>query len=129
MPCVVFGYINMVGKKRKWVYKDIHELNRIDASQYDEEHKLKIRRIYDLIPVNLENKKKRIVYKQIENKTGKHFADYADEFEYPSNSGVAIEVLAISNPSFQLLKSEQKRLGEALSERCARAADASSLWP
>ena len=44
------------------VHKDIHSLYRIDASQYDEERKLKIRRIYDLIPSNLENKKKRLVY-------------------------------------------------------------------
>ena len=92
------------------VHRDIHELYRIDASQYDEEHKLKIRRIYDLIPSNLENRKKRIVYKQIENKTGKHFNDYADEFEYLSSSGVALEVLAISNPKFPLMESEQKRL-------------------
>ena len=92
------------------VHKDIHELYRIDASQYDEEHKLKIRRIYDLIPSNLENKKKRVVYNKIENKTGKHFSDYADEFEYLTNSGVALDVLAISNPRFPLAKSEQKRL-------------------
>ena len=50
------------------------------------------------------------VYKQIEDKKGKHFADYADEFEYLSNSGVALEVLAISNPRFPLMESEQKRL-------------------
>lgn len=92
------------------IHNDIHELYRIDASQYDVEHKLKIRRIYDLIPSNLENKKKRLVYKKIENKTGKHFADYADEFEYLSNSGVALEVMAISNPHFPLAESEQKRL-------------------
>jgi hypothetical protein len=92
------------------VHRDIHELYRIDASQYDEEHRLKIRRIYDLIPSNLENKKKRIVYNKIENKTGKHFNDYADEFEYLTNSGVAQEVLAISNPRFPLMESEQKRL-------------------
>ena len=92
------------------VHKDIHALYRIDASQYDEEHKLKIRRIYDLIPSNLENRKKRIVYNKIENKTGKHFADYADEFEYLTNSGVALEVLAISNPHFPLAESQQKRL-------------------
>ena len=91
-------------------HRDIHNLYRIDASQYDEEHKLMIRRIYDLIPSNLENKKKRIVYKDIENKTGKRFSDYADEFEYLTNSGIALEVSAISNPRFPLAESEQKRL-------------------
>ena len=111
LPEAVNRYLedrNMV--RVRSVHRDIHELYRIDATQYDEEHKLKIRRIYDLIPSNLENRKKRIVYKQIENKTGKHFNDYSDEFEYLSNSGVALEVLAISNPKFPLLESEQKRL-------------------
>lgn len=91
-------------------HKDIHDLYRIDASQYDEERKLKIRKIYDLIPSNLENKKKRIVYKNIEDKKGKTFSDYADEFEYLTNSGIALEVTAISNPRFPLTESEQKNL-------------------
>ena len=91
-------------------HRDIHNLYRIDASQYDTEHKLIIRKIYDLIPSNLENKKKRIVYKNIENKKGKTFSDYADEFEYLTNSGVALEVSAISNPRFPLAESEQKKL-------------------
>lgn len=90
--------------------RDIHDLYRIDASQYDGEHKLVIRRIFDLIPSNLENKKKRVVYKEIEDKKGKTFSDYADEFEYLTNSGVALEVSAVSNPRFPLAESEQKRL-------------------
>ena len=91
-------------------HRDIHNLYRIDASQYDEEHKLKIRKVYDLIPSNLENKKKRVVYKNIEGKKGKTFSDYADEFEYLTNSGVTLEVSAISNPRFPLAESEQKKL-------------------
>lgn len=92
------------------IQTDIHELYKIDASQYDNSHKLSIRKIYDLIPSNLENKKKRIVYKDIENKKGKTYSDYAEEFEYLSNSGVALEVSAISNPKFPLIESEQKKL-------------------
>lgn len=111
LPDAINRYLEDRNMSRvRQVHKDIHELYRIDASQYDKEHKLKIRRIYDLIPSNLENKKKRIVYQQIENKKGKHFADYADEFEYLTNSGVALDVLAISNPHFPLMESEQKRL-------------------
>lgn len=111
LPDAINKYLedrNMV--RVRSVHKDIHELYRIDASQYDDEHKLQIRRIYDLIPSNLENRKKRIVYQQIENKKGKHFSDYANEFEYLSSSGVTLEVLAISNPRFPLIESEQKRL-------------------
>lgn len=92
------------------IQTDIHNLYAIDASQYDSENKLKIRKIYDLIPSNLENRKKRIVYSHIEGKKGKTFSDYQDEFEYLSNSGIAIEVTAISNPKFPLIESEQKKL-------------------
>ncbi len=94
------------------VHNDIHSLYRIDASQYDEEHKLAIRRIYDMIPSNLENKKKRIVVKNIEKekKGHKQFTDYADEFEYLVNSGIALSVRSISNPKFPLVESEQKNL-------------------
>ena len=111
LPEAVNNYLadrNMVRVRQ--THRDIHNLYRIDASQYDEEHKLKIRKIYDLIPSNLENKKKRIVYKNIEGKKGKTFSDYADEFEYLTNSGVALEVSAISNPRFPLAESEQKKL-------------------
>lgn len=90
--------------------RNIHELYKIDASQYDEEKKLKIRRIYDLVPSNLENKKKRIVYQHIEGKKGKRFSDYADEFEYLTNSGITLEVKGISNPHFPLKESESKNL-------------------
>ena len=111
LPEAINNYLadrNMVRVRQ--THRDIHNLYRIDASQYDEEHKLKIRKIYDLIPSNLENKKKRIVYKHIEGKTGKTFSDYADEFEYLTNSGVALEVSAISNPRFPLAESDQKKL-------------------
>ena len=111
LPEAINNYLsdrNMVRVRQ--THRDIHNLYRIDASQYDKEHKLKIRKIYDLIPSNLENKKKRIVYKNIEGKKGKTFSDYADEFEYLTNSGVALEVSAISNPRFPLAESEQKKL-------------------
>lgn len=90
--------------------QNIHNLYGIDASQYDLERKLKIRRIYDMIPSTLENRKKRIVYQNIENKKGKDRSDYADEFDYLIHSGIALEVKAISNPRFPLLESQSKNL-------------------
>lgn len=93
------------------VQRDIHALYRIDASQYDAEKKLVIRKIYDMIPSNMENRKKRIIVKQIEQTAGhKQFSDYAEEFEYLTNSGIALSVQAISNPKFPLLESENKNL-------------------
>lgn len=93
------------------IQRDIHNLYRIDASQYDNDHKLLIRRIYDMIPSNLENKKKRLIVKNIEEtKSHKQFSDYADEFEYLIHSGIALSVQSISNPKFPLSESEQKNL-------------------
>lgn len=92
------------------IHRDIHELYRTDASQYDEERKLMIRRIYDMVPSQLENRKKRIVYQNIEDKKGKHFADYQDEFEYLIESGITMEVKAVSQPKYPLAEASSKNL-------------------
>jgi len=92
------------------IQNEIREYYATDASKYDEENKLKIRRIYDMLPSNMENKKKRLVAKNIENKKGKTFNDYNDEFEYLISAGIALNVQAISNPSFPLVQSSSKNL-------------------
>lgn len=93
------------------IQESIYKLYKIDASQYDNENKLEIRKVYDLIPSNMENKKKRVVISKIsDGKRNKTFNEYANEFEYLTNSGVALGVNAISNPKFPLLESEHKNL-------------------
>ena len=74
------------------IQREIHDYYGADASKYDEENKLKIRRIYDQIPSNLENKKKRVVAQRIEGKKGSTFANYEDEFEYLISAGIALNV-------------------------------------
>lgn len=92
------------------VHKSIYELYRTDASQYDNDRKLMIRRIYDMIPSQLENRKKRIVYQNIEDKKGKRFSDYQDEFEYLIESGITLDVKAVSQPKYPLAESSTKNL-------------------
>lgn len=92
------------------IQSEIHDYYAADASKYDEEKKLRIRRIYDLIPSNMENKKKRVVAQSIENKKGKTFGDYQDEFEYLVSAGIALNVQVISNPVFPLVESAGKNL-------------------
>ena len=92
------------------VQREIHSYYAADASKYDEEKKLMIRRVYDLIPSNMENKKKRVIAQKIENKRGRTFSDYVDEFEYLISAGIALKVQAISNPSFPLIESAGKNL-------------------
>ena len=94
------------------VQDEIHELYGVDASKYEEENKkrLKIRRIYDMIPSTLENKKKRIVIKDIEDKKWKRAEDYLEEFDYLIHSGVSLEVKAISTPTYPLIENSTKNL-------------------
>ena len=92
------------------IQTEIHEYYAADAAKYDLQNKLKIKRIYDLVPSNMENKKKRIVVKEIENKKGKTFNDYADEFDYLISSGISLNVQAISNPKFPLVETASKNL-------------------
>ena len=58
----------------------------------------------------MENRKKRVVAQSIENKKGKTFNDYEDEFEYLISAGIALNVQAISNPVFPLIESTGKNL-------------------
>lgn len=92
------------------IQTEIQEYYKADASKNDNERKLKIRRIYDLIPSNMENKKKRIIVQEIENLKGKTFNNYSDEFDYLISAGIALNVQAISNPLFPLIESAGKNL-------------------
>ncbi len=89
---------------------EIHDYYAVDASKYDAEKRLNIRRVYDLIPSNMENKKKRVVARSIEDKKGKTFSDYRDEFEYLISAGIALNVQAITNLVFPLIQSTGKNL-------------------
>lgn len=111
MPDAVNAYLSTHNIQRvRSVQQEIHEYYAADASKYDAEKKLKIRRIYDLIPSNMENKKKRVVANRIEGKKGKGFADYQDEFDYLISAGIALKVQAISTPVFPLIESSGKNL-------------------
>lgn len=96
--------------KVREIHREIHAFYAADAAKYEQERRLQIRRIYEMIPSNMENKKKRIVAQDIEGRRGKGFADYQDEFEYLISAGIALPVQAIANPRFPLLQSSQKNL-------------------
>lgn len=99
---------NIVKVRR--IQAEIHKYYKADAARYDLENRLKIQKVFELIPSNLENKKKRVVVKDIEGKVGKQFSDYESEFEYLTHAGVALDVKAVSNPKFPLIESTQKSL-------------------
>ena len=111
LPAAVNAYLETKNIQTvREIQREIHEYYAADASKYDTERKLKIRRIYDLIPSNLENKKKRVVAQRIEGKKGITFANYEDEFEYLISAGIALNVQAVSTPVFPLIESSGKNL-------------------
>ncbi|MBP3815393.1 MAG: ATP-binding protein [Firmicutes bacterium] len=91
---------------------DIRNMYVEDASKYEKasSKKLLIRKIYGMLPSFMENKKKRLVLKDIEGKKGARASSYSDEFEYLTTSGIALGINAISNPVFPLGESEKKNL-------------------
>ena len=108
--CVnVYLESNNIMKVRK-IQSTIQELYGDDASKYDTERKLIIKRIYDKIPSFMENKKKRVVLTNLQNKKGARATEYLEEFDYLICSGIANDVKAVSNPVFPLKQSLSKNL-------------------
>lgn len=94
----------------KEALQNIQNYYGADASKYDKEHKLKIKRIYDMVPSNIENKVKRIQYKKIENIDDVRYTKYIDEFDYLISSGIVLDTKAITEPKFPLIQSSSKNL-------------------
>lgn len=94
------------------VQNEVHDLYEVDCTKYEDEHnrRLKIRRIYEMVPSTLENKKKRVVIKDIENKSWKRADSYIEEFDYLISAGITLEVKAISKPSYPLIENSGKNL-------------------
>ena len=113
MPDAVDSYVknkNIV--EIRGIQRDIRNMYVEDAAKYesDSSRKLQIRRIYEMIPSVMENRKKRIKAKDIEDKNGARMDGYVEEFEYLVASGIAIAVRAISTPVFPLAETESKNL-------------------
>ena len=111
LPQAVNTYLDSqnIYRVRK-IHEEIFNLYKEDASQYSMQEKLHIRRIYDMIPSNMENRKKRLHFNDVEEKKGKAARDYEDDIEYLISAGVALEVRAIANPTFPLVSSAKKNL-------------------
>ena len=113
MPDAVNEYLqshNIV--KVREVQESIRTLYGDDAAKYEQDSSrhLLIRRIYDMVVSQMENKKKRIVAKDIQGRDGDRFNRYIAEFEYLIASGITLDVHAISNPRYPLVESVQKNL-------------------
>ncbi len=92
------------------VHDEIYKYYSEDASKYDQDNRLNIKKVYNYISSNIENKVKRIQYKAIENINDSRYSKYQNEFEYLVSSGIALECNAISEPKFPLIQSSKKNL-------------------
>lgn len=111
LPDAVIQYVNNrnVSEMRR-VHSEIYGFYNDDCSKYDKEHKLKIKRIYNLLSSNMVNKVKRIQFKKIEDKDDSNLEKYEDEFDYLFDSGISLPSRAVSNPVFPLTESRSKNL-------------------
>lgn len=111
MPAAVKTFINTKNViKIREIQSSIINFYSEDASRYDKEHKLVIKRIYEMIPSNIENKVKRIQYKDVENINDCRYKKYTNEFEYLISSGISLTAKAVSEPKFPLIQSSSKNL-------------------
>ncbi len=111
LPQAVATFMESLNISRtRSIHKEIIDYYKADASQYDAKNRLVVHRIYDMIPSNMENRKKRMVVKDIEDRKGRTNSDYMQEYEYLICSGIALNVQAVSNPSYPLRQSQVKNL-------------------
>jgi hypothetical protein len=113
LPAAVDNFVknyNIVEVRK--IHQDIFDMYAIDASKYEEssQKKLKIQRILKMVPSNLENKKKRMVYKDIEGVSWKRAENYMEEFDYLIAAGVTLDVKASSQPTYPLVENSGKNL-------------------
>lgn len=94
------------------IQNSIVQLYKLDAAKYEQDYgkKLQIRRIYEMIPSQMENKKKRVIAKDIQDIKGARYDNYSEEFEYLVASGISLDVRAISNPHYPLCESVNRNL-------------------
>ncbi len=111
LPAAVKEFVESKNVMRiKEIQKDIYSFYGQDASKYDFEHKLNIKRVYETLLSNIDSKVKRVQFTYIENKENARFSTYKDEFEYLINSGIALLCRALGEPKFPLIQSTSKNL-------------------
>ena len=80
-----------------------------DFSKYEtEDRRLKLRKVYDLIPAELDSKNKRYVFNDLDRNF--RLEKYDASFEWLVNAGVAIPIYNVTEPRIPLLLNEKVNL-------------------
>lgn len=109
MPAAVSRYVETNDLQRVLaVQRDIINLYRRDITKYAHGRKLKIEEIYDLLPSELNEKNKRFILKNLNEKA--RFRSYEDDFLWLRDAGIAIPTYNVEEPALPLLLSKQRNL-------------------
>lgn len=109
MPAAVSAYLKT--KNLRNVAEEqgaILHLYKRDISKYDEQNRLYLNEIFDLIPSELNAKNKRFIFKNLHDKA--RFDKYYDSFLWLKNAGVALPVNVVDEPRIPLLLSKSQNL-------------------
>ena len=109
MPAVVKRYLET--NNLKDVIEEQNNINnfyRADITKYDEENKLYIKEIFDLIPSELNNQNKRFIMKNLNENL--KFNMYENSFLWLKNAGVALPTYCADEPKVPLMLSKSRNL-------------------
>ena len=109
MPAAVSAYLDSKNlRKVAEEQRAILRLYKRDISKYDEQNRLYLNDIFDLIPSELNEKNKRFILKNLHEKA--RFDKYYDSFLWLKNAGVALPVHVADEPRVPLLLSKSQNL-------------------
>ena len=109
MPAAVSAYLETKNLRRVADEQNaILRLYRRDISKYDQQDRLYLNDIFDLIPSELNAKNKRFILKNLHDKA--RFDKYYGSFLWLKNAGVALPVNVVEEPKAPLLLSKSQNL-------------------
>ncbi|MCR5306203.1 MAG: YraN family protein [Oscillospiraceae bacterium] len=109
MPAAVSAYLETKNlRKVAEEQSAIIRLYRRDISKYDENDRLYLNEIFDLIPSELNAKNKRFILKSLNEHA--RFDKYYDSFLWLKNAGVAIPANVVDEPQVPLVLSKNQNL-------------------
>lgn len=109
MPAVVQEYVSSANLGRVLtLLRDIDHTYHLDISKYDQDDKLLIQDVYELIPSQLNASNKRFVLKQLNEKA--RFNKYESSLVWLLDSAVGLFVYNVDNPVYPLIASKERTL-------------------
>ena len=109
MPAAVSAYLGTKNLRRVSDEQNaIIRLYKHDISKYDEQNRLYLNDIFDMIPSELNSKNKRFILKNLNEKA--RFDKYYDSFLWLKNAGVAFPAHVADEPKIPLLLSKAQNL-------------------